>query len=79
MLDLRGESLSHSVQPKARNPRDVCIRVEGSSTNTVNGHHIIGGEPFLKFIRNKNVSEIAILQAISKDLAAMAEKNLKTL
>ncbi|MBQ7510795.1 MAG: hypothetical protein IJT53_07825 [Prevotella sp.] len=45
----------------------------------INGHHIIGGEPFGQFTKEKEVSEGRILIDIGKTLARMAEKNIKVL
>lgn len=45
----------------------------------INGHCIIGGGSFQTFIKEEGVSESAMLQHIGRALAAIAEKNIKTL
>ena len=45
----------------------------------INGHNIVGGEPFGTFLRQKGVADEAILVEIGYKLAMMAQKNIKVL
>ena len=45
----------------------------------VNGHNIIGGEPFQNYMRQRGIAEETLLIDISQKLANLAKKNIKTL
>lgn len=45
----------------------------------VNGVNVVGGEPFDSFSKKKGISEEAILIDISKKLAMVAQKDIKSL
>ena len=45
----------------------------------VNGHNVVGGEPFNSFLKQKGVAPDAILIEISESLASMAQENIKIL
>ena len=43
----------------------------------VNGHNIIGGEPFQQYIRQKGVAEDMLILGIAEQLAYIAQKSIK--
>ena len=45
----------------------------------INGHNIVGGEPFEKYLRQKGVAEDILLISIAEQLAHLAQKSIKTI